>query len=146
MAQSFNAGYGYNPYPSTQLNTGFYTPQIPQSSPNPSSSFVWVQGEAGAKSYPVAPGNRIALFDSENPVVYIKSVDLSGKPAEMEIYDLVRRESKPIVETPKVDLTNFITRDEIATLLAESVSKEVDKAISGLSLKPASKRKKEVDE
>ena len=84
MALNYNAGY--NPYPFAQLNNGF-TQQIPQTSPTPSSSFVWVQGEAGAKSYPVAPGNRIALFDSENPVVYIKSVDLSGKPADMEIYD-----------------------------------------------------------
>lgn len=143
MALNYNAGY--NPYPHSQFNNGFIQ-QIPQTSPMPSSSFVWVQGEAGAKSYPVAPGNRIALFDSENPVVYIKSVDLSGKPDDMEIYDLVKREPQPIEEPPKVDLTNFITRDEIASIINESVSKEVDKAISGLSLKPASKRKKEVDE
>ena len=108
--------------------------------------FVWVQGEAGAKSYPVAPGNRIALFDSENPVVYIKTVDLSGKPAEMEIFDLVKREPKPIEEPPKVDFTTFITRDEIGKIVSDSVSKEVDKAIESLSLKPAPKKKKEVDE
>jgi len=143
MALNYNAGY--NPYPQSQFNNGFIQ-QIPQTSPTPSSSFVWVQGEAGAKGYPVAPGNRIALFDSENPVVYIKSVDLSGKPTDMEIYDLVKREPKPVEEPPKVDFTNFITRDEIASIINDSVSKEVDKAISGLSLKPASKRKKEVDE
>ena len=140
---NYVAGYGSYPYP--QFSTGL-TPPIPQSSPAPSSSFVWVQGDAGAKSYPVAPGNRIALFDSENPVVYIKSVDLSGRPAEMEIYDLVRREPKPVSEPPKVDLTNFITRDEISTIVSETVSKEVDRAIADLSLKPASKRRKEVEE
>ena len=59
---------GYNPYPTPQFNTGVTY--------SPTNSFIWVQGEAGAKSYPVAPGNRIALFDSENPVVYIKSVDV----------------------------------------------------------------------
>ena len=129
---------GYNPYPTPQFNTGVTY--------SPTNSFIWVQGEAGAKSYPVAPGNRIALFDSENPVVYIKSVDVTGKPTEMEIYDLVKREPKPKEEPKTVDLTNYITREEFSSLIAASVSKEVDKAISGLSLKPASKKKKGDDE
>lgn len=146
---NYGAGYGSYVYPQQQFNTtGFASqnPVVQQVAPTPSSAFVWVQGEAGAKSYPVAPGNRVALFDSENPVVYIKSVDYSGKPAEMEIFDLVKREPKPIEEAPKVDFSSFITRDEVVDVISASVSKEVEKAISGLSLKPAPKKKKEVDE
>ena len=143
MAINYGAGFGMNPQ--NQFTGGYVVP-TPTPTQTPSSQFVWVQGEAGAKSYPVAPGNRIALFDSENPVVYIKTVDLSGKPAEMEIFDLVKREPKPVEESPKVDFTSFITREEISQIVADSVSKEVEKAISGLSLKPAPKKKKEVDE
>lgn len=137
----------FNPY-----NAGYF-PQYPsQSQPvynSDRSSLIWVQGEAGAKSYPVAPGNRIALFDSENPAVYIKEVDIYGKPLEMKTYDLVERTAKQEVKEPepKVDLSNYITRDEMIDSISSAVSQEVEKAISGLSLKPtSSKKKKEVDE
>lgn len=155
MAIINNAGFNPNP----QINAGMANPNsfpgmsntfsstaIPQQL-TPSSSIVWVQGEAGAKAYPVAPGNRIALFDAEAPVVYVKEVDLGGRPLEMEIYDLVKRESSEPESAPKVDLTPYITRDEIKDIVASSVAEEVEKAISEISLKPTStKKKKEVDE
>ena len=118
---------GYNPYPTMTQSA------------NPTSSFVWVQGEAGAKAYPVAAGNRVALFDSENPVVYIKATDAYGKPAEMEVYDLVKRN---IVEEPKAEPVDFVKREEIESM----VRSEVEKALAGISLKPASKKKKKGDD
>ena len=45
--------------------------QMPGTSSN--SYFIWVQGEAGAKSYPVARGTTVPLFDSEGDYVYFKS-------------------------------------------------------------------------
>ncbi|MDE5765335.1 MAG: hypothetical protein K2N49_02010 [Ruminococcus sp.] len=60
--------------------------QIPQNipqavqQPQNSNSVIWVQGEAGAKSYLVAPGQTVWLMDSENLVFYIKSTDPSGMP------------------------------------------------------------------
>jgi hypothetical protein len=128
MALNLNAGYGM--YPTA-------------------SQMIWVQGPEAAKSYPVAPGNRVPLFDSENPTVYVKAVDQMGKPLPMEIYDLVLRKPVEQKEEPKetIDLSNYITRDEISNIISESVSKEVDKAISSISLKPStSKKKKEGDE
>ena len=117
------------------------------SPPQPSSSFVWVQGEAGAKAYPVAAGNKVALFDSENPVLYVKSTDLNGRPLEMETYDLVKRESiSPVSVESKIDLSNYITRDEIEAIIVESARKEVDRAISEISLKPTPKKKRGDDE
>lgn len=136
----YSAGYGM--YPNMQ--------QVPvPSTQTASSTLIWVQGEAGAKSYPVAPGNRVALFDSENPVVYVKEVDMYGKPLEMKIFDLVERtpQSESKAKEPKIDLSNYITRDEMIASIASAVSQEVEKAISEISLKPtSSKKKKEVDE
>lgn len=144
MAYNPYVGTGYNPYqPPNQFTA------IPSPRPTANTSFIWVQGEAGAKSYPVAPGDRVALFDSENPVVYIKEVDIYGKPLDMKIYDLVERTSVPeqVPKEPKIDLSNYITRDEMIDSITAAVSQEVEKAISEISLKPtSSKKKKEVTE
>lgn len=144
MAYNPYVGTGYNPYqPSNQFTA------IPSPQTMANTSLIWVQGEAGAKSYPVAPGNRVALFDSENPVVYVKEVDIYGKPLEIKIYDLVERTSvaEKVPKEPKIDLSNYITRDEMIDSIASAVSQEVEKAISEISLKPtSSKKKKEVDE
>lgn len=76
----YNNGYPatYQPYgyQSTAQNTGL----------------TWVIGEAGAKSYLVAPNSSVALFDSERQVVYIKSADASGMPS-LKILDYTIREN-----------------------------------------------------
>lgn len=42
------------------------------------SGLVWVNGEEGAKEYPVAKGNTVLLLDSQDSYFYMKSVDLTG--------------------------------------------------------------------
>ncbi len=48
------------------------------------NGMIWVQGEAGAKAYPVAPGASVVLWDSEGQFIYIKSAAMNGIPS-MEI-------------------------------------------------------------
>jgi hypothetical protein len=60
----------YNPYQQ-------YFPQQQQ----PTNSVIWVQGDAGAKSYMVGAGNSVVLMDSESEVFYIKSADQAGMPS-----------------------------------------------------------------
>ena len=71
------------------------------------TNITWVQGEAGAKAYMVAPNNTIALWDSESQVIYIKETDMTGRPT-MQILDYTIR-SKPKDEME-------VLRDEIAEL------------------------------
>ena len=78
-------------------NYGFpatYQPvyQIPQTQQTQNNGIIWVQGEAGAKSYLVAPNNTVDLWDSESPVIYIKSADASGLPS-LKILDYSVRET-----------------------------------------------------
>lgn len=77
---------GYQPaqivYP-TQPNTA-PTQQSAQ------SALTWVQGEAGAKSYLVAPNSTVVLWDSETPTIYIKSSDASGLPT-MRVLEYTER-------------------------------------------------------
>lgn len=115
---------------------------VPQTQPN---TFNWVQGLEAVKSYPMAPGTKMAFFDSEQPRVYIKAVDVTGKPMELEIYDLVKYE--PVTEeTPKIDTSSFMTEEKVLELIPDVVRKEVEKAMSEISLKPTSSRKKKGDE
>lgn len=51
-----------------------------QARPDP-GGLNWVQGEAGAKSWFVAPGATVLLMDSEGMRFYLKSADLNGVPA-----------------------------------------------------------------
>jgi hypothetical protein len=55
---------------------------MPQQQTQPQGNgMIWVQGEAAAKSWAVAPGATVILWDSENPFIYIKSADPSGIPS-----------------------------------------------------------------
>ena len=61
------------------------------------SALTWVQGEAGAKSYLVAPNSTVVLWDSETPTIYIKSSDASGLP-NMRVLDYTERTATPKAE------------------------------------------------
>lgn len=74
--------------------TQFYPSAQPQYVPQQqtqSNHLIWVQGENSAKSYPVAAGQSVPLFDSENPVFYIKGADQSGMPLPLRIFDYKER-------------------------------------------------------
>ena len=80
----------YNPYlPYPYQPQNIYQPlqQQPQQQP---SGILWVSSELEAQSYPVAPNNAVALWDSTKPAVYLKQADASGKPT-MRVYTLAER-------------------------------------------------------
>lgn len=71
--------------------------QAPAPMPNPvtpptqaTNDIIWVQGEAGAKAYLVAPNNTVTLWDSESATIYIKTADVNGIPS-MRILDFTER-------------------------------------------------------
>lgn len=64
------------------------------------SPMQWVQGEAAAKAWSVPPGGSAVLWDSEAPLIYIKSADQMGMP-QMRV--LKWEEYRP--EPPKTEST-----------------------------------------
>lgn len=72
------------------------------------SSLIWVKGRADADAYPVAPNGAVALWDSDNPCVYLKKADASGKPT-ITVYDLVERMDKPVRQEQ-----NFASASDLA--------------------------------
>lgn len=90
-------------------------PQFPQpaQSAQQQSGIIWVQGEAAAKSYLVAPGSTVQLWDSEEKVIYLKSADASGMPS-MKVLDYTIRgetEEKPAAE--------YATKGEVEALAGQ---------------------------
>ena len=104
--------YTYSGYPYTQnYNTSQPQQQVP------SNSINWVQGEAGAKIFPVPPGQSVVLMDSENYVFYIKSVDVSGMPLPLKIFDYKERVEQKQISAQSNN--EYITRKEFEKRLSE---------------------------
>lgn len=88
-----------NIFPMTYQPQQMYYPQMPQQNQGQpqtqnGNNLIWVQGEAGAKSYLVAPNSTVTLWDSEAQVIYLKSADATGMPS-MKIIDYTIRNSTP---------------------------------------------------
>lgn len=91
----FPATYAQMYYPQPNMGPASYPAQPATPSPaQVNSNLIWVQGEAGAKSYLVAPNNTVQLWDSEKQTIYLKSADASGMPS-MKVLDYTIRDVAP---------------------------------------------------
>lgn len=120
MAYPFPVNYQpYYPQYNNQSNLNPIMSQPNNNAPvqQSASSLIWVQGEAGAKSYMVAPNNTIALWDSESQTVYLKSADASGMPS-MKVLDYQIRDDTPVshIKGSKMD---YATKEDISILNRE---------------------------
>ena len=106
------------------------------------SYFIWVQGEAGAKSYPVARGTTLPLFDSEGDYVYFKSVDSNGVPMPLitkVISDPPFKEKTKVVEeqtVEQIDMSNYVTKEKYDDVMKKY--KDLEARILELENKPTS--------
>lgn len=111
----------YNYVPQQQLTQPVVQPQLTQ--PVNDTGILWVQGEAGAKSWAVAPGKSVMLMDSESSTFYIKSSDNSGMPMPLRIFDYKERTEQivqsPAIQHSEIDTSKFVTRDELDKRLDE---------------------------
>ena len=126
-APFYQPNYYGNPAQNRQYPQQYQQPiSQPQQSGN---GLIWVQGEAGAKSYLVAPGNTVMLMDSESERFYIKSADASGMPLPLRVFayqELTQQgvQAPAVAEQP--NLNNFITREEFEQRIASlTAQKEV---------------------
>lgn len=124
MAYNYYQPMGYTPFYNQSQQFPQIQPQIqPQATMN--TGIVWVADYNEAAMYPVAPNAAVALWDKNNPCIYLKRADATGKPM-MQIYDLVERK-----ETPKQEQG---TESRYATVEAlEKLSHTVDGIIAQLN-------------
>ena len=90
-----------------------------QARPDP-GGLNWVQGEAGAKSWFVAPGATVLLMDSENQRFYLKSADMNGVPAmrTFEYSEVGAQKPQEVQQT-----ANFVTVEEFTEFKNEVMNK-----------------------
>ena len=129
---------------------------IPLTPQKPTNDIIWVQGLEGAKGYLVAPNNTVVLWDTENPVIYVKSADASGIPS-MRVLDFTERNadtSNSPKNTPKTHEctcgNKFATKEQINDLRGkiDELTAKYEEISIALNEKPktTSKKTKESEE
>lgn len=130
---AYNTYFPQNYYPqyypnNMQMQQAQNQPQMPtNASQNQSNGITWVLGEAAAKSFPVGVGQTVILMDREEPVMYMKSVDQSGMPLPLRIFEITERTSdKPNANVAKsVSTDDFVSRKEFDEF-RESVKRSIN--------------------
>lgn len=100
--------------------------KTPYQQPQQNSGLIWVQGETGAKSFIVAPGQSALLMDSESSRFYLKSADASGMPLPLRIFEYSEvTVGAPTKETP-TPTPKYVTWEEFEARLSrlENVKEE----------------------
>ena len=128
---------GYNNYfPQTYTNTPYsygasVTPAQTWTTPAPTQTqggaISWVQGEAGARSVPVQPGQKALLMDSETNVFYVKSSDVSGMPLPLRIFEYKEVSKVATDEANAGPQNTYVTHEELERILADLKPKEQPK-------------------
>lgn len=136
-------------YPGYYLNYPNYQQQyqqplqIPQPIQQPSITnqiLAWVQSEEEATHYPLNANQSIFLMNQNSPYLYAKSVDQLGKVTFIKKRLVDESDS----QENKVDLKDYIRREELEDLITDKIQKEVEKRVSQISFKPT--RKKSADD
>lgn len=104
----------YNYFPTGYQPAQIYYPT--QQTQQQSNGIIWVQGEAGAKSYLVAPNTTVQLWDSEAQTIYLKSADASGMPSIKTLDYTVRDRVQGEIRHENAPKVEFVTRDEFEAL------------------------------
>lgn len=142
----------YQTYPSYYQNYPNYQQQYPQPMQVPQQPVIqtstqnqilaWVQTEDDAIKFPLNAGQSIFLMNQEQPYLYMKSVDQLGKTTFIK----KRLVDESDNQDTKINLKDYIRREEIEDLITDKIQKEVEKRVSQISFKPTRKKANVVDE
>ena len=93
----------------------------------PTNNIIWVQGIEGAKAWQLSPNSMAILLDSEmEGKMYIKVSDNIGM-SSLRIFNYVEELNIPSTNNATVnndvDLSNYVTKDELAALIKEAIEK-----------------------
>ena len=101
------------------------TPAAAPPAPPQNSGVIWVSGKEEADKWPIAFGCAVALWDANNPVIYLRQADSTGKPST-KVYDLVERTDAPAAQTaPEMDMERFVTWDKLDVYIESRMKKPV---------------------
>lgn len=117
-----------------------------QPTQTPTNDMVFVLNENEASSFPVAPNNRVVLWDKNQTTFYVKSANAQGIPS-MQTFDFSERtQNAPQTPTEHVCKCgdNFVTKDDFNVLKGdfEALSKRFEETAVTQVTKPNKTTKK----
>lgn len=77
-------------------------------------------------NYQMMPNTSVTFMDMNSPVLYRKVSDMYGRILPLEIYDIVKRPD-PTPVMPQQISDNYVTKDEIASIVSSAIAAEFDK-------------------
>ena len=133
----------YQNYPNYQQQ--YPQPQmITQPSPQPSTTqtisqpiLQWIKDEKEAVDYPLTAGQSIFLMTQDEKFLFGKSCDQLGKTTMIKKRLLDESDG----QDTKIDLTEYIRREEIEEIISDKIQREIERKMSEISFKPTKPRK-----
>lgn len=110
--------------------------QLPQQNVS-NQILAWVRSEDEGVNYPLTAGQSIFLMNQSEPYLYMKSVDQLGKTTFLK----KRLVDESDNQDSKVNLNEYIRREELEDLISDKIQHEVEKKMSEISFKPTKARK-----
>lgn len=126
---NYYPNYPYQQYPMQQPIT--QPVQQPQN-----QILAWIKDEKEAIDFPLSAGQSIFLMSQTEPYLYMKSIDQLGKPTFLKKRLVDESENQE-----KVDLRDYIRKEEIEDLITDIIQREVERKMSEISFKPTKTRK-----
>lgn len=125
---AYPASYNPNMYGSTMYQQA--VPSVSQQvQTQPQCAMGWVSdGEIEARGRQIPPGvSQYYMFDTNQPVIYLKSINPMGMPNPMQILDYtVRNQNTPLpaseqseASAPKADMSQYVTKEDFNRLRNE---------------------------
>lgn len=100
----------------TMFNGGYNRPSI--------VPFIPVSSENEARNYYVQPGGTSMFMNTTNPEIYSKSVDYTGQNATFDVYDMVKREPKPIPSSQPSTLASM-SKDDLSSMISDIIDQKL---------------------
>lgn len=124
----------YNPYlqqpglPISYGGSAYQMPQVQQSyapaQPPMQSNIIGVDGEIGAKAFNIPNGSTgpIALWDTNDNVIYMRTFNAAGMPLPLKKLRYTEEEPVPMLPAQSgaaVDTSQFVTKSDLEQLRNE---------------------------
>lgn len=111
----------YNPYAYGAVGSYNYQP-VPQPAVQAQTQhredFKWVKSEKEVEDWYVEPNHAAAFWHSEEPVLYLKQTDTTGKPT-IRTFDLVERASTSKVDQEEAPKFDFVTKEDFTSVITQ---------------------------
>ena len=124
--------------------------QTPQTQTTGSHGIIWVDGEVGAKAYQLPAGwpanTPIALWDTNDTVIYLKSTNPMGMPNplqkakyKLEEYQQVGRRSEEQAPVPVHDMSDYVRKEDLEKMKQDLMETIGTMGTSGTGVRRSSK-------